>query len=52
MGQGIVILLLCRRFELIYLFLLIQDRILMGAERKSQYIEDKQKLATAYHEVR
>lgn len=23
----------------------------MGAERKSQYLEDKDKLATAYHEV-
>ena len=24
----------------------------MGAERKSQYIDDKAKLMTAYHEVR
>lgn len=24
----------------------------MGAERRSQFIEDKDKLATAYHEVR
>jgi hypothetical protein len=24
----------------------------MGAERKSQYIDDKAKLVTAYHEVR
>lgn len=28
-----------------------QDRILMGAERKSQYIDQTAKLATAYHEV-
>lgn len=28
-----------------------QDRIIMGAERKSQYIEREAKLATAYHEV-
>jgi hypothetical protein len=28
-----------------------QDRIVMGAERKSQYIGDKEKLMTAYHEV-
>ncbi|KAF8894613.1 ATP-dependent peptidase [Infundibulicybe gibba] len=27
-----------------------KDRILMGAERKSQYIDQKAKLATAYHE--
>lgn len=27
-----------------------KDRILMGAERKSQYIAEKDKLATAYHE--
>ncbi|KAJ3514840.1 hypothetical protein NLJ89_g2128 [Agrocybe chaxingu] len=27
-----------------------KDRILMGAERKSQYLDDKAKLATAYHE--
>ncbi|KJA27218.1 hypothetical protein HYPSUDRAFT_63481 [Hypholoma sublateritium FD-334 SS-4] len=27
-----------------------RDRILMGAERKSQYIDEKSKLATAYHE--
>ncbi|KAF8654142.1 hypothetical protein AX16_003672 [Volvariella volvacea WC 439] len=27
-----------------------KDRILMGAERKSQYIDQKNKLATAYHE--
>ncbi|KAK2466919.1 hypothetical protein APHAL10511_001177 [Amanita phalloides] len=27
-----------------------KDRILMGAERKSQYIDPKNKLATAYHE--
>ncbi|KAF8902144.1 peptidase family M41-domain-containing protein [Gymnopilus junonius] len=27
-----------------------RDRILMGAERKSQYIDEKAKLATAYHE--
>jgi ATP-dependent metalloprotease len=29
-----------------------QDRILMGAEGKSRYIDAKNKLATAYHEVR
>jgi hypothetical protein len=28
-----------------------KDRIIMGAERKSQYIDDKAKLMTAYHEV-
>jgi len=28
-----------------------KDRILMGAERKSQFIDQKNKLATAYHEV-
>ena len=28
-----------------------QDRIVMGAERKSFYIDDKVKLMTAYHEV-
>ncbi|KIM49122.1 hypothetical protein M413DRAFT_438280 [Hebeloma cylindrosporum] len=27
-----------------------RDRILMGAERKSQYLDEKAKLATAYHE--
>ncbi|KAG6814340.1 hypothetical protein H0H92_010925 [Tricholoma furcatifolium] len=27
-----------------------KDRIIMGVERKSQYIEHKEKLATAYHE--
>ncbi|KAJ3561306.1 hypothetical protein NP233_g10271 [Leucocoprinus birnbaumii] len=27
-----------------------EDRILMGAERKSQFIDQKEKLATAYHE--
>ncbi|RXW15065.1 hypothetical protein EST38_g10789 [Candolleomyces aberdarensis] len=27
-----------------------KDRIIMGAERKSQYLEHKDKLATAYHE--
>ncbi|KAF8163299.1 ATP-dependent peptidase [Crassisporium funariophilum] len=27
-----------------------KDRILMGAERKSQYLDHKSKLATAYHE--
>ncbi|KAF8964682.1 ATP-dependent peptidase [Flammula alnicola] len=27
-----------------------KDRILMGAERKSQYLDEKDKLATAYHE--
>ncbi|TEB31311.1 ATP-dependent metallopeptidase Hfl [Coprinellus micaceus] len=27
-----------------------KDRILMGAERKSQYLDPKNKLATAYHE--
>jgi len=27
-----------------------KDRIVMGAERKSQYIDDKAKLMTAYHE--
>ncbi|KDR81608.1 hypothetical protein GALMADRAFT_239667 [Galerina marginata CBS 339.88] len=27
-----------------------RDRILMGAERKSQYLDEKSKLATAYHE--
>jgi ATP-dependent metalloprotease len=27
-----------------------KDRILMGAERKSQYLDEKAKLATAYHE--
>lgn len=29
-----------------------QDRIVMGAERKSAYIDEKNKLLTAYHEVR
>jgi ATP-dependent metalloprotease len=29
-----------------------QDRIVMGAERRSQYIDEKNKLMTAYHEVR
>jgi ATP-dependent metalloprotease len=29
----------------------MQDRILMGAERKSHYIDPKAKLMTAYHEV-
>lgn len=29
-----------------------KDRILMGAEGKSRYIDPKNKLATAYHEVR
>lgn len=28
-----------------------QDRILLGAERKSAYIDEKNKLLTAYHEV-
>jgi ATP-dependent metalloprotease len=28
-----------------------KDRIIMGAERKSHYIDDKVKLMTAYHEV-
>lgn len=28
-----------------------QDRIIMGAERKTQYIDDKVKKLTAYHEV-
>lgn len=30
----------------------MQDRIVMGAQRKSHYIEPKAKLMTAYHEVR
>jgi len=34
------------------LVIISQDRILMGAERKSQYLDEKAKLATAYHEVR
>jgi ATP-dependent metalloprotease len=29
-----------------------KDRIIMGAERKSQFIDPKARLATAYHEVR
>lgn len=29
-----------------------KDRIVMGAERKSAYIDEKNKLLTAYHEVR
>jgi hypothetical protein len=28
-----------------------QDRIIMGAERKTHYIDPKDKLMTAYHEV-
>jgi ATP-dependent metalloprotease len=28
-----------------------QDKILMGAERKSAYIPEKEKLDTAYHEA-
>ena len=30
---------------------ILQDRILMGAERRSQYIPEKEKRDTAYHEV-
>jgi ATP-dependent Zn protease len=29
-----------------------KDRIIMGSERKSAYIDEKNKLMTAYHEVR
>ena len=31
--------------------LLFQDRIIMGAERKTHYIDPKDKKCTAYHEV-
>lgn len=47
MGQGMAID-ICTKPSLHNKY---QDRILMGAERKSQYIDQKAKLATAYHEV-
>lgn len=50
MGQGEVISVGCLFEE--GLSSRLQDRIILGAERKSAYIDEKSKLMTAYHEVR